>query len=76
MGYNKKYALAYLADFDKKTRTYRAMLAKRLGYTTAKFSLEGKEDIGLAIAIEKGRKSGYVAEESIMKTFHKIKHEK
>ena len=47
-------------------------LAKRLGLKTAKLSLEEKEDIGLAIAIEKGGKSGYVAEEKVMKTLRNI----
>ena len=47
-------------------------LAKRLGLRTAKLSLEEKEDIGLAIAIEKGRKTGYVAEETIMKTLRNV----
>ncbi len=51
-------------------------LAKRLGLTTAKLSMEEKEDIGFALAIEKGRKSGYVSEETIMKTLHKIQGEK
>ena len=47
-------------------------LAKRLGLKTTKLSSEEKEDIGLAIAIEKGRKTGYVAEETIMKTLRNV----
>ena len=43
---------------------------------TMKLSAEEKEDIGLAIAIEKGRKSGYVSEDAIMKTLHKIQGKK
>jgi hypothetical protein len=44
-------------------------LAKRLGLKTVKLSLEEKEDIGLGMAIEKGRRSGYVSEDTVMKTF-------
>ena len=51
-------------------------LAKRLGLTTAKLSLEEKEDIGLATAIEKGRKSGYIPEENAMKTLRNIQGKK
>ncbi len=47
-------------------------LAKRLGLKTAKLFLEEKEEIGLGIAIEKGRKTGYVAEETILKTLRNI----
>jgi len=49
-------------------------LAKRLGLKTAKLSAEEKEDIGLAIAIEKGRKTGYANEENIMATLRKIQN--
>jgi hypothetical protein len=51
-------------------------LAKRLGLKTAKLSLRDKEDIGLAIAIDKGRKSGYVSEDTVMNTLHKIQRGK
>ena len=51
-------------------------LAKRLGLKTTKLSSEEKEDIGLAIAIEKGRKSGYVSESAIFDTLHAIQVEK
>jgi len=51
-------------------------LAKRLGLKTAKLSDEEKEDVGLAIAIHKGRKSGYVPEDAVMKTLHKIQGKK
>lgn len=47
-------------------------LAKRLGLKTSKLSLEEKEEIGLGIAIQEGRKSGYVTEDSIIKSFRKI----
>ena len=47
-------------------------LAKRLGLKTAKLSLAEKEDIGLAIAIEKGRKSGYVSEKTVLGTLRNI----
>ena len=47
-------------------------LAKRLGLKTTKISLEEKEDIALAIAIEKGRKSGYVPESTVMNALHNI----
>ena len=45
-------------------------LASCLGLKTAKLSQQEKEDIGLAI--EKGRKSGYTPETTVMKTLHKI----
>jgi len=51
-------------------------LAKRLGLKTTKLSLEEKENIGLAIAIEKGRKSGYVSEDAVLGTLHKIQGNK
>jgi len=51
-------------------------LAARLGLKTAKLTIEEKEDIGLAIAIEKGRRSGYAAENIVMKTLHKIQGKK
>ena len=51
-------------------------LAKRLGLKTTKLSLEDKEDIGLAIAIEKGRKSGYAGEDRVMAALHKIQSQK
>jgi hypothetical protein len=47
-------------------------LAKRLGLKTVKLSLEEKEDIGLAMAIGKGRRTGYVHEKVIIKTLHNI----
>jgi hypothetical protein len=43
-------------------------LALRLGLKTTQLSSEEKEDIGLSIAIEEGRKSGYVSEKTVMKT--------
>jgi hypothetical protein len=51
-------------------------LAQRLGLKAAQLSLEEKEDIGLALAIEEGRKSGFVPEEKIMRTLRKIQHKK
>lgn len=51
-------------------------LAERLGLKTSQLSLEEKEDIGLALAIKEGRKSGYVSEETIMKTLHNIQKKK
>jgi hypothetical protein len=47
-------------------------LAKRLGLRTAKLSIEEREDIGLGLAIEKGRKTGRVSEETVMKTLRNI----
>ncbi|HTA26488.1 MAG TPA: hypothetical protein VK809_01775 [Bacteroidia bacterium] len=47
-------------------------LAERLGLMTTQLTLEEKEEIGLALAIEEGRKSGYVSEKNVMKTFRKI----
>ena len=47
-------------------------LAKRLGLKTSKLSLELKEEIGLGLAIEEGRKSGYVSEDSVFKTLRKV----
>lgn len=47
-------------------------LAKRLGLKTVKLSLDEKEDIGLSMAIKKGRKSGYVAERTVMTTLRNI----
>ena len=37
-------------------------LAARLELKTSQLSLEAKEDIGLALAINEGRKSGFVSE--------------
>ncbi len=51
-------------------------LASRLGLKTAKLTLQEKEDIGLAKAIDKGRKSGYVSESSVLKTLRKIQGKK
>jgi len=51
-------------------------LAARLGLKSTKLSMEEKEDIGLSLAIDEGRKSGYVSEERIMKTLRKIKKKK
>lgn len=51
-------------------------LAARLGLKTSQLSLEEKEDIGLAIAIKEGRKSGYVSEETVMKTLRNIQKKK
>jgi len=48
-------------------------LAKRLGLKTTKLTLEEKEEIGLALAINKARKSGYASEASVMNTLNKIK---
>lgn len=47
-------------------------LAKRLGFSTKVLTLEDKEDIGLAKAIEEGRKSGYVSKEKVMKTLNRV----
>ena len=47
-------------------------LAKRLGLKTAKLSREDKEDIALTIAIEEGRKTGYVHQSLIMEKLDKI----
>jgi hypothetical protein len=51
-------------------------LASRLGLKTAKLTLAEKEDIGLAKAINKGRKSGYTTEDAVMKTLRKIQAKK
>ncbi|HXB12086.1 MAG TPA: hypothetical protein VNZ45_08890 [Bacteroidia bacterium] len=51
-------------------------LAARLGLKTTQLSLEEKEDIGLALAIEEGRKSGYIPEKSVMKTLRNIQKKK
>ncbi len=51
-------------------------LAKRLGLKTAKLSMQEKEDIGLGLAIEEGRKSGYVSEGTVLKTLRKIQNKK
>lgn len=50
--------------------------AKRLGLKTMKLSAEEKEEIGLGLAIEKGRKSGYVSEDAVMKTLRKVQGKK
>ncbi len=47
-------------------------LARRLGLKTIKLSESEKEDIGLSLAIEKGKKSRLVSEESVMEILHKI----
>ena len=46
-------------------------LAKRLHLKARVLSDEEKEDIGLALAITEGRKSGYVDEKTVMNTLHK-----
>lgn len=51
-------------------------LAARLGLKTTQLSLEEKEEIGLAIAITEGRKSGYVSEKTVMKTLRNIQKKK
>jgi len=55
---------------DKKIFT---SLAKRLNLKTRLLNLDEKEDIALAEEIDKGRKSGYVDEETILKTLSKVK---
>ena len=47
-------------------------LANRLGLKSRVLTDEEKEDIGLGIAIEEGRKSGYVDEKTIKKTISKL----
>ena len=51
-------------------------LVKRLGLKSRKLTVAEKEDIGLTKAIEKGRKSGYVAEDIVMLTLQKIQKKK
>jgi hypothetical protein len=51
-------------------------LAKRLGLKTAKLSMDEKETIAMSSAIDKGRKSGYTTEESVMKTLRNIQSKK
>jgi hypothetical protein len=51
-------------------------LAKRLGLKTAKLTPDEKEDIGLARAIDHGRKSGYVSEDAVMNILHNIQGKK
>ena len=51
-------------------------LAERLGLMTTQLTLEEKEEIGLALAIEEGRKSGYVSEKNVMKTLRNIQDKK
>jgi hypothetical protein len=51
-------------------------LAERLGLITTQLTLEEKEEIGLALAIDEGRKSGYVSEKTVMKTLRKIQGKK
>ena len=51
-------------------------LAKRLGLKTIKLSVQEKEGIGLNVAIEKGRKSGYVSEDIVMSALRKIQDKK
>lgn len=51
-------------------------LAKRLGLKTVKFSMEDIEDIGLNIAIKKGRQSGYATEDKVASTLRKIQGKK
>ena len=47
-------------------------LANRLGLSTKVLTIEDKEDIALAKAIEEGRKSGYVSEDKVINTLNKI----
>ena len=51
-------------------------LAERLGLKAEKLTMEEKENLALSRAIEEGRESGYIAEEKIMKTLHKIQRKK
>jgi len=51
-------------------------LAKRLGLKTAELSEEAKEDIAIGKAIEKGLKSGFSDEASVLKTLRKIQGKK
>ena len=53
-----------------------AELAKRLGLKTSELSLEEMEDIALGRAMEEGRKSGYVSEQTVMKTLRKAQRKK
>ena len=48
-------------------------LAKRLHLKLRVLSQYEKEDIGLASAIDEGRKSGYVDEKTIMNTLDNLK---
>lgn len=51
-------------------------LARRLGLKTVELSEEVKEDIALGKAIEKGLKSGFSDETSVLKTLRKIQGKK
>ncbi len=51
-------------------------LAERLGLQTTQLSIEEKEEIGLGLAIEAGRKSGYVSEKIVLKTLRNIRNKK
>lgn len=48
-------------------------LAKRLGLKTTKLTSEEKEEIGLGVAINKARSTGYVSEDVIMQALNDIK---
>jgi hypothetical protein len=50
-----------------------ASLAKRLKLRARVLTLEEKEDIALAYAIDEGRESGYVSEETVLQTLSEIK---
>ena len=49
-------------------------LAKRLQLRARILTPDEKEDIGLAFAIDEGRKSGYVDEKTVMDTLGNLKH--
>ncbi|MBI4648570.1 MAG: hypothetical protein HY738_18795 [Bacteroidia bacterium] len=49
-------------------------LAKRLQLKARILTPDEKEDIGLAFAIDEGRKSGYVDEKIVMDTLGNLKH--
>ena len=53
-----------------------AELAKRMGLKATELSLEEMEDIALGRAMEEGKKSGLVSEETVMKTLRKVQHRK
>lgn len=60
----------------QKDRILFTSLAKRLKLKARVLTLGDKEDIALAYAIDEGRETGYVSEETVLNTLSKVKKQK
>ena len=59
--------------YSKEDKRVFTTLAKRLHLKVRILSPTEREDVGLALAIDEGRQSGYVDEKSVMDTLDNLK---